>query len=123
MKLDREEIVGAVAALDRWFSMNHEDRLAEYERKASVIQAGLAAVSNATTEVVDNDRFYKQTLHVKLSSALGKTAQQVADELDAGSPRIWVGVQGDDKVTLNMHVLNDGEEDIVSTRLKAALTG
>ena len=122
MKLDREEIVGAVAALDRWFSMNHEDRLAEYERKASVIQEGLAGVHNATTDVVEHDRFWKSTLHVKLSSALGKTAQQVADELDAGTPRIWVGVQGEDTITLNMHVLNDGEQEIVATRLRDALT-
>ena len=122
MKLDREEVVGAVAALDRWFSMNHEDRFAEYERKASAIQAVLAGVSNATTEVVEHDRFFRQTLHVILSPALGKTAQQVADELDAGTPRIWVGVQGEDTITLNMHVLNDGEQDIVAARLRDALT-
>ncbi len=122
MKLDRQEIVGAVAALDRWFSMNHEDRFLEYERKASVIQNAMAGVSKARARLVENNRFWGSTLHVVVDPALGKTAQQVSDELDAGAPRIWVGVQGADTITMNMHTLNDGEEDIIAERLTQILT-
>ena len=122
MKLDRQEIVGAVAALDRWFSMNHEDRFLEYERKASAIQKAVAGVSKATAKLVENNRFWGSTLHVVVDPALGKTAQQVSDELDAGAPRIWVGVQGNDTITMNMHTLNDGEENIIAERLTQILT-
>ena len=122
MKLDRQEIVGAVAALDRWFSMNHEDRFLEYERKASAIQKAMAGVSKAKAQLVENNRFWGSTLHVVVDPALGKTAQQVSDELDAGTPRIWVGVQGNDTITMNMHTLNDGEQDIIAERLTQILT-
>ena len=122
MKLDRQEIVGAVAALDRWFSMNHEDRFLEYERKASAIQKAVAGVSKARAQLVENNRFWGSTLHVVVDPALGKTAQQVSDELDAGAPRIWVGVQGNDTITMNMHTLNEGEQDIIAERLTQILT-
>ena len=122
MKLDRQEIVGAVAALDRWFSMNHEDRFLEYERKASAIQKAIAGVSKAKAQLVENNRFWGSTLHVVVDPALGKTAQQVSDELDAGAPRIWVGVQGTDTITMNKHTLNEGEQDIIAERLTQILT-
>ena len=122
MKLDRQEIVGAVAALDRWFSMNHEDRFLEYERKASAIQQAMAGVSKAKAQLVEHNRFWGSTLHVVVDPALGKTAQQVSDELDAGVPRIWVGVQGNDTITMNMHTLNDGEENVIAERLTQILT-
>ena len=54
---------------------------------------------------------------------MGKTAQDVADELDAGSPRIWVTVADDSTITVNSHALNEGENVIVAERLRAALGG
>ena len=33
-KVDRQEVLGAVAAVKRWMSLNHEDRLADYEHRS-----------------------------------------------------------------------------------------
>ena len=82
----------------------------------------MAGVSKAKAQLVENNRFWGSTIHVVVDPALGKTAQQMSDELDAGAPRIWVGVQGNDTVTMNMHTLNDGEEDIIAERLTRILT-
>ena len=60
--------------------------------------------------------------HVVVDPALGKTAQQGSDEQDAGAPRIWVGVQGNGTITMNMHTLNDGEQNIIAERLTQILT-
>ena len=122
MKVDRQEIVGVVAALENWFFMNHEDRFLEYEGRFSAIRQGLRGLPAVRSEVVRNNRFFERTLNVVIDTqAAGKTAQQVADELDAGSPRIWVGVEGEDTVTLNVHTLNEGEEATIVDRLKRVL--
>ena len=123
MKLDRQEIVGVAVALDLWFSMNHEDRILDYHRRMSDIQRGLAGVPNVSTKVVQNQRFYESSLLVVIDPKAGKTAQQVADELDAGNPRVWVGVQGDDTIIINAHVFNEGDQHIVAERLSDALAG
>ena len=123
MKLDRQEIVGVAVALDLWFSMNHEDRILDYHRRMSDIQRGLAGIPNISTNVVQNQRFYESSLLVVIDPKAGKTAQQVAQELDAGNPRVWVGVQGDDTIIINAHVLNEGDQHIIAERLRDALAG
>ena len=122
MKVDRQEVVGVVAALDNWFSMNHEDRILEDEGRFSAIRRGLQGVQSLRAEVVPNNRFWEHTLNVTVDAqAVGKTAQQVADELDAGNPRIWVGVEGDDTITMNVHTLRRDQESIIVDRLKEIL--
>lgn len=122
MKLERQEIVGVAVALDRWFSMNHEDRFLQYDRRMSVIRRGLQGVPGVTSKVVQHQRFYGSTLNVNVDpKVVGKSAQQVADELDRGKPRIWVGVEGDNTITVNAHVMNEGDQDTVASRLRGAL--
>jgi hypothetical protein len=70
------------------------------------------------------DQYYVTSLGVKIDTeTVGKTAQDVADELDAGSPRIWVTVVGENTISVNSHTLNEGEHEIVAARLKTALGG
>ena len=122
MKVDRQEVVGLCAALDDWFSMNHEDRLLENDRRVSVIQEGLRGVPDVHIRSVQTPHFYGSTLQVDTGSgAFGKDSQQVARELYEGDPCIWVGVI-DDAVTVNVHTLNPGEEEIVADRLRKVLT-
>ena len=124
MKLERQEIVGVVAALDRWFSINHEDRFQGYDRSMSNIQQGLRGISHVQLEVVPNQKFFGSSLNIVVDRAsAGKSAQQVADELSAGSPRVWVGLEGDDRLVVNVHNLNEGDEDIIIDRLKDILAG
>jgi D-glucosaminate-6-phosphate ammonia-lyase len=124
MKVDREGIVGVVAAVDAWFSMNHEDRLLAIENKLVAIQRGLRGARNAQTKIVRNDRYWGASLHVTLDTrALGRTAQQVADQLAEGSPRVMVGVHDESTLNINAHTLNEGEEKTVAEKVKAALSG
>lgn len=70
------------------------------------------------------DQYYVTSLGVKIDTGtVGKTAQDIADELDAGSPRIWISVAGDDTISVNTHTLNEGEEFLVAERLRTALSG
>ncbi len=68
--------------------------------------------------MLQNDRFWGATLHVKVDPATGLTAQDVLDKLDEGNPRIWANSVGDDTVTFNAQTLNADEEDIIVQRLR-----
>ena len=72
--------------------------------------------------MLQNDRFWCATLHVKVDLATGQTAQDVLDKLDEGNPRIWGNSVGDDIVTFNAHTLNVDEEDIIVQRLREIIS-
>ena len=122
MKLDRQEIAAVLVAIDHWFTMNHEDRLQEYDRRMAVVEKHLEGVSGARAHAEPYDAYFAVRLHVTVDPVSGKTARQVADELDAGNPRIRVGVEGDDVIVVP-HTLNPGEENAVGERLRAAIAG
>ncbi len=123
MKLDRQEIVGLVTALEDWFSMDHEERFEGYGAKFDVIEGalqGLSAVRRARVEQVA--RHPGVTLLASLDTqALGKTVQQVIAELRDGNPSVRVLSAGTDTLNINVHTLNDREEHVVADRLKSVL--
>lgn len=123
MKVDRQEIIGLVMAVDAWFAMDHEKRFREYKTMYAAIEEALQGVSHVQeTKVVRDKSHTLADLQVVLKSTLGKNAEQVASELDAGNPRIRVGIHGDDAITINAHTLNEGEEYIIADRLRTLLS-
>ena len=97
-KVDRLTIVGLVAALEEWLEGDYEGRVIEYRRRASVIEQALDGIDGVQTELLEHG----PTLRVAVGPAVGKSARQVADDLDAGEPRIKVGVEDE---ALNLAVL------------------
>lgn len=122
-KVDRRDIVGVVAALDEWASTDHEERLIGYGEKYTVIERALAGIPSVSSEVVRYDNFTQMGLHIALErAAQGGNAQQVADALLDGSPRVRVNVEGDTIIVI-AHTLSDGEEHVVAERMRTALGG
>ena len=72
--------------------------------------------------MLQNDRFWGATLHVKVDPATSVTAQDVLDKLHDGNPRIWANSVGDDTVTFNAQTLNADEEDITVQRLREIIS-
>jgi L-seryl-tRNA(Ser) seleniumtransferase len=124
-KVDRQEMVGAVAAVRRWMTMNHEERLAETETKCRNMLNPLQGIPGVTVELLDNiigHQPYGVTLEVD-SSVTGISAHDVVDLLKAGDPPIWTRVrEGDTGIVLHAFGLNEGEDKIVGQRI-AALFG
>jgi len=124
-KIDRQEIVGAVAAVRRWMTMNHEERLASIEQRSRVIAKPLQGIKGVKAEIIDNI-IGQQPYGVKVTidaQAAGMTAQQVVDELKAGKPSIWTRVAPDSSNAIYLHIfgLNEGEEKIVGERVSQIL--
>jgi L-seryl-tRNA(Ser) seleniumtransferase len=124
-KIDRQEIVGAVAAVRRWMTMNHEERLASIEQRSRVIARPLQGIPGVKAEIIDNIVGQQPYgVHVTIDSKVaGVTAQQVVDTLKAGDPPIWTRVAPDTANDIFLHIfgLNEGEEKIVGERVAAAI--
>lgn len=121
MKLDRQQIAALAVALDVWFNTDHQARLAEYHRRMGVIREQLADIPHVSAEPVPYDNYQLVRLFITLGEEFPATAEQIADDLDQGSPRILVGVEGDRSVFVGPHVLSEGEERIVAGQLRSVL--
>ena len=123
-KVDRQEMVGAVAAVKRWVTLNHEDRLEDAERRSESIIALLKGVPGLKAQLITNITGH-QPFGVNLefdAAATGMTAQVVVDKLKAGDPPIWTRVRpGEDKITIHVFGLSAGEEKVVGERIAELL--
>ena len=121
-KVDRQEMVGVVAAVQRWMTMNHEERLADTETKCRNMLNPLLDIPGLTVELINNiigHQPYGVALEVD-SDVTGITAHNVVDLLKAGDPPIWTRVrEGDTGIVLHAFGLNEGEDKIVGERIAA----
>jgi D-glucosaminate-6-phosphate ammonia-lyase len=119
-KVDRQEIVGAVAAVRRWMTMNHEERLADAERQTRTILAPLQGIPGVKAQPIDNivgHMPYGLTLEVD-PSVTGLTVHDVVARLKKGDPPIWTRVRdGERWIAIHVFGLNQGEDQIVGQRI------
>ncbi|MCH9017825.1 MAG: hypothetical protein IIB89_08725 [Chloroflexi bacterium] len=123
-KVDRQEMVGVVAAVRRWMTMDHEERLAGIETKCSNMLAPLLGIPGVTAKLMDNIIGYQPygvTLEVD-ASVTGISCHDIVDRLKAGDPPIWTRVrEGDTGIILHAFGLNEGEDKVVGDRIAALL--
>ena len=121
-KVDRQEMIGAVAAVKHWMTMNHEDRLAKAEGQSQTILAPLRGIRGLKAELIDNvigHISFGVRLEVD-STVTGKTTHDIVAELKEGDPPIWTRVRdGEDCVLIHVFGLNEGEDRIVGARIAA----
>ena len=121
-KVDRQEMVGAVAAVRRWMTMNHEERLADTELKCWNMIAPLQGIEGVTAQLMDNiigHQPYGVTLEID-ASVTGISCHDVVDRLKQGDPPIWTRVRaGESGIVLHAFGLNEGEDTIVGSRIAA----
>jgi L-seryl-tRNA(Ser) seleniumtransferase len=124
-KIDRQEIMGAVAATRRWFTMNHEERLATIEQQCQTVMGPLRGIPGLTVTMLDNVIGH-QPFGVQISvdpAAAGMTAQDVVDKLKAGDPPVWTRVrEGESDIVIHGFGMSEGQDKIVGERI-AALFG
>ena len=124
-KMDRQEMVGVVAAVKRWFSMNHEDRLARSEQMSNQLAAPLKGVPGVTVEMNQNIIGHQPFgVFVSVDPAVtGKTNQDIVDALKAYEPSIWTRVpDGASRITLHVFGLDEGQPEIVGKAIRDIVT-
>ncbi len=119
MKVDRQEVIAVYGALRAWLTMNHEDRIAEYEVRTERLRARLADIDGvALNELDDSGPVEGLTVTVD-AEATGQTGAEVVEKLRAGNPSIWVREHdSDNRFSIRMLTLGEGQEFIIADRLR-----
>ena len=123
-KVDRQEVIAVVVALQEWFSMDHEARAAHCEGKARTMVEGLKGLEGVDVytapEKLGSARGFPYV--VVRSTIPGKDATSLAALLREGSPKIWVRVEKD-TIGIAAFILTEAEPKIIVERLRSLLSG
>lgn len=121
MKIDRHEIIGVVTAIEDWFTMDHEERILEYEGRFADIAEAVQDLEGVATRRIEIHHYVPYVMAIDVDeSIVGKSAVDVRADLDSGNPRIWVdAVDGSLRVVVNC--MTDEETRVVADRLRQAL--
>jgi hypothetical protein len=123
--MDRQEIVGVVAAVRRWLTMNHEERLARSEQMSRQLMAPLKGVPGVKAEMNKNIIGHQPFgVFVEVDPKVtGMTNQQLVDALKAYEPSIWTRVpDGANRLVLHMFGLDDGQPELVGKAIRDVVT-
>ena len=124
-KTDRGEVMGVAVALRRWFSMDHEERLAVEEAKRTAFTRGLQGVAGVTTSVPQEAQLGSNvTVFIHFdASVTGIDGHEVIKRLEEGDPPIWTRTHDDGKsIGIGVQVLSDEEVETVVERLREILS-
>lgn len=120
-KTDRGEVMGVAVALRRWFTINHEERIAMEDAKRHVI-AGAVAEIPGVEGVIPPGPIVGASIIVEVhidAAVTGKDGNRVMRELEEGDPPIWTrSHDGGKSIALAVQVLTDEEVQVVADRLR-----
>jgi len=124
MKVNKEEILGMYAALERFVSLDQKEEWAIQQAQVDLMATAAKAVKGVTTEVkVPSLGNVTPTLHIKWDSNTVKiSGKELQKRLRDGSPSIEVGGSSKSTLTLTAWMLKPGQEKIVARRLREELS-
>lgn len=125
-KIDRQEIMGVVAAVDRWLTINHEDRLAFAENQSQAILKPLQGIPGVRAKINTNIIGH-QPFGVILSldsDIVGFSNDDLVKKLQNGDPSIWTRVSVDaPQIEIHVFGMSDGQPELVGNAIAAAVKG
>ena len=122
MKVNKEEMLGMLAALELYLAKDHLAEQREFEARAEVIRSGVAAVPGVKAEIFVPE-VANHVPHVRISwdeAARGMTASDAVNGLRAGEPSIGTRSEGD-ALVVGVWMMRPGDEKIVARRLRDVL--
>lgn len=121
-KVNKEEILGMLVALELYLGKDHEREWREWENRAETIARSARAVPGVSSEIYVPE-IANHVPHVKVTwdaERIPLTPEQVAGALRDGDPSIEVR-HSTDALQVGVWMLRSGEEKIVARRLTGAL--
>ena len=122
MKVNKEEMVGMLAAIEMYLERDHAHERREFDQRAEVIRSAAVAVSGVKAEVFVPE-VANHVPHVRISwdtAAKGLTPAGVVTALRDGEPSIATRSEND-TIVVGVWMMRPGEEKIVARRLREAL--
>ena len=122
LKVNKEEMLGMLAALELYVAKDHAAEAREFEKRAETIRSSAAAVPGVKAEVFVPE-VANHVPHVRVSwdaAAKGMTAADVVKILRDGDPSVGTRSEGD-AVVIGVWMMRPGEEKIVARQLRQVL--
>jgi L-seryl-tRNA(Ser) seleniumtransferase len=122
LKVNKEEMLGMLAALELYLEKDHEKERREFDKRAETIRSAAAAVPGVTAEVFVPE-VANHVPHVRVSwdaAAVGISPGDVVRSLLDGEPSIGTRSEGR-ALVIGVWMMRSGEEKIVARRLKQVL--
>jgi D-glucosaminate-6-phosphate ammonia-lyase len=118
MKVNKEEMLGMLIALERFIDLDHAGLDREYRKRADVILKSLAGLPGLTAEItVPEVANHVPHVAIKIDpAAAGITGEEVSRKLREGTPSI--GVRPGQELLVGVWMMEPGEEKIVAKRLR-----
>lgn len=120
LKLDRQEIVAVVTAVQEWMAMDHEARLAAQERTLRAIGGQVEGLPGVTLEYLKRDGAAPRLLRLALGPGARRNVDGLVAGLRDGNPAVYVGADAG-AIVINPSTIVDGDEQVVADRLKNLL--
>jgi uncharacterized pyridoxal phosphate-dependent enzyme len=125
MKVGKEEILGAMVALELYLKRDHAADWKEWERRIGVIATALKSVRSVGVETYVPP-IASHLPHAKIrwdQAHVRRTVEEVMKDLREGNPSIEAHPDSKDELILGVWTLLPGEDKIVARRLSAILKG
>ena len=121
MKVNKEEMLGMMVALELYVERDHEKENREFEKRAEIIRSSAAAVPGVKAEVFVPE-IANHVAHVRITwdQAEKGRADRVVTAMREGEPSIAIRSEGP-ALVIGVWMMRPGEEKIVAKRLRQVL--
>ena len=121
MKVGKEEMMGLLAAVERYLKLDHDAREQLCESTVATWIDALSAIPGISAQRTFPNEAGQPLPRCLLTidaEKLGMDAKTLVDQLAAGDPSIVAELVGDDGIHLNPMTLEAGEAEIILNRLQ-----
>lgn len=122
MKVNKEEMVGMLAALERYLSLDHAQEQRDFEKRAETIRSSAVSVRGVKAEVFVPE-VANHVPHVRISwdpAVVPLKADAVVKALRDGDPSIGTRAENE-TIVVGVWMMRSGEDRTVARRLRQEL--
>jgi D-glucosaminate-6-phosphate ammonia-lyase len=123
MKVNKEELIGMMVALELYFKRDHQADWREWERRVNALKDAVSSIHGVQAEMFVPEIHYRVP-HVRVrweSSAISKSVPDVIHALRDGEPSIEVRPNTTDGLEMGVWMLEPGQIEIVARRVHEVL--
>lgn len=120
MKVNKEEMLGMYAALDKYIHTDHDAEWRDWEKRVNTIHDAIKDINGLSTKIfVPPIANHTPTLHVVWDKTrVNITRDDFMERMRKGNPSIEVIGNGDGGFNVTVFMLKPGQDKIVARRLR-----